>query len=93
MVRPYVTEYRKVWNGDLDRTSGGLTRSALTTSKYSGQVVSKARQAHGRRMHRENNLAANQAPPISSGGSPVRRRTTTRRRRPAAKKPAATRWW
>lgn len=90
-----VRDYAKVKHGSLSKSSGGLTADKIGRSKYSGKFVSKARQAHGRRMYRENNLAAYQAPPFEAGGSPIRRRRTTRRRRPAAKKPAAKKvgWW
>ena len=40
---------RFVWQGKLHHTKSGLTKSDLTVSK-SGQIVSKLKSAHGKRM-------------------------------------------
>ena len=45
----------QVWNGSAQKTSGGLTKSDLTKSK-SGKIVSKKKQAAGRRAFAKNNL-------------------------------------
>ena len=40
---------RQVWNGTRQKTMGGTTKSSFTKSK-SGKIVSKKRQAFGRRQ-------------------------------------------
>lgn len=82
MTRPFKREYRMVWNGDLKRTSGGLTRAGLKENA-NGDIVSKARSRHGERMARMNNLAAYQAPPFGPGGV---RRYATKKKRSSKKK-------
>ena len=45
----------QVWHGTADHTSGGLKRTDLVKSK-SGKVVSKKKQAAGKRAFAKNNL-------------------------------------
>jgi hypothetical protein len=43
---------REVWNGSAKRTSGGLTRDDLTQNKR-GDIVSKKKQAQGRKLYKK----------------------------------------
>lgn len=45
----------EVWHGTADHTSGGLKKSDLVKNK-SGKIVSKKKQAAGRRAFANNNL-------------------------------------
>ncbi len=45
----------EVWHGTAKKTSGGLTINDLTKSK-SGKIVSKKKQAAGKRAFQQNNL-------------------------------------
>ena len=45
----------QVWHGNADHTSGGLKKSDLVKNK-SGKIVSKKKQAAGRRAFAANNL-------------------------------------
>ncbi len=57
-----ANSYAKVKHGTAARTTGGLSAGDIGESKWSGKYVSKARQAHGRRMYKLNGLAAYRAP-------------------------------
>ncbi len=56
-------EKRWVWEGRLKSTKSGLRKTDLMESK-SGQIVSKKKHAHGKKMFRINNKAGLMAPPF-----------------------------
>ena len=54
---------RKVYNGELAQTAGGLTKKDLTLNKQ-GQVVSKLRQQQGRKAMQKLKKEGRWAAPI-----------------------------
>jgi hypothetical protein len=65
MGRHAALQKRAVWEGRIPKTDSGLTKSQLTVSK-SGQIVSKLKQAHGKKMMADLKKRGLWAPPFGS---------------------------
>jgi len=48
MMKPKIGTKLKVWNGNADRTPGGLIKSDLMKSPRTGKVISKKQYENGK---------------------------------------------